>query len=55
MRETFEILKGQMKLLEEMTKSYKSEPELQIKITEAMVQVATVMADIAKKVLYEEL
>ncbi len=53
MRETFEILKEQLKALDELAKNHRTEPELQFKITEAMVQIATVMADIAKKVLYE--
>lgn len=53
MKEVFEILKVQMTRLNEIAEQDKNEPELQIKVSAAMSQIATVMADIAKKILYE--
>ncbi|MCZ7391641.1 hypothetical protein [Klebsiella pneumoniae] len=53
MQETFEILKEQLKALDQIAKNHRTEPELQFQITNAMIQIATVMADIAKKLLFE--
>lgn len=51
MQEAYEILKGQLRRLDKMSKKYKNEPERQLQITEAMVQIASAMTKIADTVL----
>lgn len=51
MQEAFEVLKGQLRQLENMANENKDEPELQFQITDAMVQIAEVMTRIAITVL----
>ena len=50
-QEAYEILKGQLRRLDKMSKKYKNEPERQLQITEAMVQIASAMTKIADTVL----